>query len=73
MFVCMSCVFTYVQYATPEKPLSEIEKQQIEIVKMLVDRGAVLGVEDLSGSTPMDLAAKNDFVKCQKVMEDLNS
>ena len=69
----MSFVLNHVQYATPEKPLSEIEKQQIEIVKVLVERGAVLGVEDLSGNTPMDLAAKNDFVRCQKIMEDLDS
>lgn len=69
----MWCILCFVQYATPEKPLSFIEKQQIEIVKMLVKKGAQLKVEDLSGSTPMDLAAKNDFTKCWKVMEELNS
>ena len=42
-------------------------------MKLLVEKGAKLNVEDLSGNTPMDLAAKNDFVKCQKVMEELNS
>ena len=65
--------FYLVQYATPEKPLSTIEQQQIEVVRMLVDKGAQLNVKDHSGSTPMDLAAKNDFTKCRKVMEELNS
>lgn len=69
----MSRAFYCVQYATPEKPLSSIEKQQIEIVKLLVEKGAQLNVEDLSGDTPMDLASKNDFAKCWKVMEELNS
>ena len=69
----MSRVSYYVQYATPEKPLSHIEKQQIDIVKLLVQKGAQLNVEDLSGNTPMDLAANSDFTKCQKVMEELNS
>ena len=69
----MSHVFYCVQYATPEKPLSVIERQQIEIVRMLVEKGAQLKVKDHSGSTPMDLATKNDFAKCFKVMEELNS
>ena len=69
----MPHVSYYAQYATPEKPLSSIEKQQIEIVKLLVEKGAQLNVEDLSGNTPMDLAEKNDFIKCQKIMEELNS
>ena len=73
MLVYMSCISYLAQYATPEKPLSVIEKQQIEIVQLLVEKGAQLNVEDLSGNTPMDLAGNNDFTKCQKIMEELNS
>ena len=38
-----------------------------------MEKGAKLNVEDLSGDTPMDLAEKNDFTKCQKIMEEFNS
>jgi len=69
----MPCVFYCVQFATPEKPLSEIEKQQIEIMKLLVEKGAQLNIKDVEGYTPMELAAKNDFIKCQKIMDELSS
>jgi len=53
--------------------LSAIEKQQIDIIKLLVDKGAQLSVKDSSGDTPMELACKNDFVKGEKIMIELNS
>lgn len=53
--------------------MSAIEKQQIDIIKLLVDKGAQLSVKDSSGDTPMELACKNDFVKGEKIMIELNS
>lgn len=42
-------------------------------MKLLVEKGAQLNVEDSSGDTPMELACKNDFVKGEKIMIELNS
>ena len=45
----------------------------MDLVKLLVGRGAIVKARDNNGNTPRDLAIQYDFYECAELLDDLAS
>lgn len=51
----------------------QINENQIDLVKLLVGRGAKVSAHDSSDDTPYDLALQCDFYVCAELLSELAS
>ena len=65
--------FSFKEPSPRLKDKSSINANQINLVKLLVGRGANVKVRDSIGNTPKDLAIQYDFYDCAETLTDLSS